>query len=134
MKILVLHGINLNMFGKRDPAQYGTATLAEIDGLKLGILICYDVEFAENVRLLALQGAELVAVPTANMVPYDFVCRALVPVRAYENHVFVAYANRCGREGGLEYVGLSCIVGPDGRDLARARSFSAPVNRTLATT
>ena len=31
MKILVLHGINLNMFGKRDPAQYGTTTLAEID-------------------------------------------------------------------------------------------------------
>jgi len=32
MKILMLHGINLNMFGKRDPAQYGTLTLAEIDG------------------------------------------------------------------------------------------------------
>lgn len=31
MKILALHGINLNMFGKRDPAQYGTITLAEID-------------------------------------------------------------------------------------------------------
>ena len=31
MKILVLHGINLNMFGKRDPAQYGTTTLAEIN-------------------------------------------------------------------------------------------------------
>ncbi|HUN93329.1 MAG TPA: type II 3-dehydroquinate dehydratase [Burkholderiaceae bacterium] len=31
MKILVLHGVNLNMFGKRDPKQYGTATLAEID-------------------------------------------------------------------------------------------------------
>lgn len=31
MKVLVLHGINLDMFGKRDPAQYGTATLAEID-------------------------------------------------------------------------------------------------------
>ncbi|MET0856239.1 MAG: type II 3-dehydroquinate dehydratase [Telluria sp.] len=31
MKILMLHGINLNMFGKRDPAQYGTTTLAEID-------------------------------------------------------------------------------------------------------
>ncbi|HEX8601950.1 MAG TPA: type II 3-dehydroquinate dehydratase [Pseudoduganella sp.] len=31
MKILILHGINLNMFGKRDPRQYGTTTLAEID-------------------------------------------------------------------------------------------------------
>ena len=31
MKILVLHGVNLNMFGKRDPAHYGTATLADID-------------------------------------------------------------------------------------------------------
>ncbi|HEX5388935.1 MAG TPA: type II 3-dehydroquinate dehydratase, partial [Burkholderiaceae bacterium] len=31
VKVLVLHGINLNMFGKRDPAQYGTTTLAEIN-------------------------------------------------------------------------------------------------------
>ena len=31
MKILMLHGINHNMFGQRDPAQYGTVTLAEID-------------------------------------------------------------------------------------------------------
>lgn len=31
MKVLVLHGINLNMFGKRDPKQYGTITLAQID-------------------------------------------------------------------------------------------------------
>ena len=31
MKILILHGVNLNMFGKRDPAHYGTATLADIN-------------------------------------------------------------------------------------------------------
>jgi 3-dehydroquinate dehydratase-2 len=37
MKILMLHGINLNMLGKRDPKQYGTITLAEIDA-RLGAL------------------------------------------------------------------------------------------------
>ena len=45
MKVLMLHGINHNMFGKRDPKQYGTATLAEIDeklrevGQELGVEI-----------------------------------------------------------------------------------------------
>lgn len=45
MKILMLHGINHNMFGKRDPVQYGTATLAEIDarlaalGAELGVVV-----------------------------------------------------------------------------------------------
>src|SRR5262245_20876511 len=37
MKILVLHGINLNMFGKREPARYGTTTLAEIDSKLLAL-------------------------------------------------------------------------------------------------
>ena len=52
MKILVLHGINLNMFGKRDPAQYGTVTLAEIDqqvqalGQELGAQVeCFQSNF-----------------------------------------------------------------------------------------
>ena len=46
MKILLLHGINLNMFGKRDPAQYGTITLAEIDQqvVALGKELGADVE------------------------------------------------------------------------------------------
>jgi 3-dehydroquinate dehydratase-2 len=45
-KILVLHGINLNMFGKRDSSQYGTATLQEIDDqmVTLGIELGYEVE------------------------------------------------------------------------------------------
>ena len=51
MKILMLHGINHNMFGKRDPAQYGTITLAEIDaklqalGRELGVEV---VSFQTN--------------------------------------------------------------------------------------
>ena len=46
--------------------------------------------------------------------------RPLVPARAYENQVYVAYANYCGHENGLEYCGLSCVAAPDGSDAARA--------------
>jgi predicted amidohydrolase len=96
--------------------------VAALDELAVGILICYDVEFPEAVRALALAGAGLIAVPTALIQPFDFVARTLVPARALENQVYVAYAGLCGVESGLGYTGLSCIVGPDGRDLARAPS------------
>jgi predicted amidohydrolase len=96
------------------------AVMAEIDGLRIGILICYDVEFPEAVRVLALRGADLIAVPTAQMQPFEFVARSLIPTRAYENSVFVAYANHCGAEGKLVYTGESCIAAPDGSVLARA--------------
>jgi predicted amidohydrolase len=105
---------------KRLFAPGGDLVLADLDGLKVGILICYDVEFPEAVRALALAGAELIAVPTALIEPFDIVSRMLVPARAFENQVYVAYAGLCGREGNLGYCGLSCIVGPDGRELARA--------------
>jgi predicted amidohydrolase len=94
--------------------------IVELDGWRIGLLICYDIEFPENVRRLALADVDFVAVPTAVMQPYDFVATHMVPTRAFENVVFIAYANRCAVENGLEYVGLSCVAGPDGRDLARA--------------
>ena len=94
--------------------------LAELEGWKVGILICYDVEFPEAVRTLAMAGVELIAVPTALIQPFDIVARTLVPARAFENQVYVAYAGMCGNEGSLGYCGLSCIVGLDGQDLARA--------------
>ena len=97
-----------------------TLVTARVAGLTIGILICYDVEFPEAVRALALAGAELVAVPTALVQPFDVVARTLVPARAFENQLYLAYAGLCGTEGSLGYCGLSCIVGPDGRDLARA--------------
>jgi predicted amidohydrolase len=99
--------------------------IAEMEGVRMGFLICYDVEFPEAVRALALAGAELIAVPTALIQPFDIVARTLVPARAFENQVYVAYAGMCGSERGLGYCGLSCIVGPDGRDLARAGSGPA---------
>ena len=92
----------------------------KVDDFMIGLLICYDVEFPEAVRAHALAGVDLVAVPTALMQPQDFVAETMVPTRAFENQIFVAYVNRCGQERELVYCGKSCVVGPDGKDLARA--------------
>lgn len=96
------------------------SVLVELDGLRVGVLICYDLEFGENARLLALDGADLIAVPTAQMHPYAFVPTRLIAARAFENQLYVAYANRCGRERDFDYTGLSCVIAPDGTELARA--------------
>ncbi|MGW7242753.1 carbon-nitrogen hydrolase family protein [Streptomyces sp. NPDC054804] len=93
---------------------------AELDGLTVGIMICYDVEFPELVRAHALAGTDLLLVPTANMHPFQLVAESLIPVRAWENQMYVAYANRVGHEGEFEFFGLSTLAGPDG--VARTRA------------
>ena len=93
---------------------------AELHGVRVGILICYDVEFPENVRAHALAGTDLLVVPTAQMHPFQFVAESMIPVRAFENQMYVAYVNRVGPEGEFEFVGLSTLAGPDG--IARTRA------------
>ncbi|MFF5304909.1 carbon-nitrogen hydrolase family protein [Streptomyces sp. NPDC013161] len=93
---------------------------AELNGLTVGLMICYDVEFPEPVRAHALAGTDLLLVPTANMHPFQFVAEALVPVRAWENQMYVAYINRIGQEGEFDFFGLSTLAGPDG--VARTRA------------
>ncbi|MEU9651575.1 carbon-nitrogen hydrolase family protein [Streptomyces sp. NPDC048110] len=95
----------------------------ELNGLTVGLMICYDVEFPENVRAHALAGTDLLLVPTAQMHPFQFVAESVVPVRAFENQMYVAYVNRVGPEGEFEFVGLSTLAGPDG--VARARAGRA---------
>ncbi|BAN46221.1 carbon-nitrogen hydrolase family protein [Metapseudomonas resinovorans] len=107
-----------HLFGELDHGMFSAGgdeyPLLELDGWKLGLLICYDVEFPENVRRLALAGADAVLVPTANMEPFDFVCDVLVRARAFENQCYLAYANYCGAEGEIRYCGLSSVSAPDG--------------------
>ena len=93
--------------------------LTRLEGLTIGILICYDVEFPEAVRALTNAGAHLIAVPTALMKPYCRIAETVVPARAYESQVFVAYVNRIGRERNMTYCGLSSITGPDGNPLLK---------------
>lgn len=101
---------------------HAISPIFQIGEMQAGMLICYDVEFPEWTRSLALAGAELFIVPTALPLgpENDRVSRLMVPTRALENHVSIVYAGLCGAEGKIGYQGGSCIVGPDGVDLVRA--------------
>ncbi|MHA6641265.1 carbon-nitrogen hydrolase family protein [Mesorhizobium sp. A623] len=103
-------------------AETPTSCLIDHGGLKFGLLICYDVEFPENVRRLALAGAQAILVPTALPASdHDaFIAKKMIPVRAFENQVFVAYVNHCGADALGSYAGLSGIAAPDGTLLAAA--------------
>lgn len=99
----------------------------EYKGVKMGINICYDVEFAEPSRLLALEGCQLLLVPTAlaKGEVHETVPLKVVPTRAVDNHVWIAYSNHVGPSyKDSNFCGLSALIGPDGEDLARAQADS----------
>ncbi|MCK9799142.1 carbon-nitrogen hydrolase [Pseudomonas chlororaphis] len=124
-----------HLFGDLDHAMFSAGAdefpLVELNGWMLGFLICYDIEFPENARRLALAGAELILVPTANMTPYDFVADVTVRSRAFENQCYVAYANYCGHEEDIHYCGQSSIAAPDGSRIALAGLDEALISGTL---
>jgi len=107
------------------------SSVFEIKGWRLAFAICYDIEFPETSRALAMKGAELLLVPTGLMQPWREVAERVVPVRAYESQVFIAYCNYTGAEADIIYEGRSCIAGPDGVDLARADQSEMLITATL---
>lgn len=115
-----------HLYGPKEKAAFVPSSdppaVFPVGGLKVGMLICYDVEFPEMVRGLALAGADLVVVPTALPAGPSArqVSRIIVPARAMENQVFIAYADLCGVENGASYEGRSVIAAPDGEHLASA--------------
>lgn len=106
-----------HLFGPEERAAFRAGTEAppvvRWEGLRFGLLVCYDVEFPETVRHLASAGADVVLVPTA-LADAPAVTASLVPARAAENLLSVVYADHVGEEAGLDFDGESLVVGPDG--------------------
>lgn len=103
-----------------EPDRFGVGsdfTLVRLGAAIVAVMICYESEFPEPVRQVSAKGADVVLVVTA--CAWDQVPNLVVPSRAYENGVFMVYANFCGVENGHAFAGLSCIVDPYGNDLAR---------------
>mgnify|MGYP002622726852 CR=1 FL=1 len=94
--------------------------LFSVNDVRVGLNICYDSAFPEAARILALAGADLIALPT-NWPPGAF-CNAdhVINARAMENGIYYAAVNRVGEERGFHFIGKSRICDPDGGNLAVA--------------
>ncbi len=99
---------------------------------RIGVLICWDQWFPEAARLCALAGAQILFYPTAIGWQFDEgpavdaaqhdAWETVQRGHAVANGVFVAAANRVGREGGIQFFGQSFVADPSGGLLARASS------------
>ncbi|MDD3814831.1 MAG: carbon-nitrogen hydrolase family protein [Desulfocapsaceae bacterium] len=114
-------------------------TVFRVNGFPVGVLNCYEAEFSELARILALKGAKLVVIPTAadestllstgkwTVKPYPDVSKTLIPAHAYENNMFISYSNRCldetldGRIVG-RYLGNSMVANSHGELMVAAKN------------
>jgi len=89
-------------------------------GLKIGMNICYDGSFPEASRSMALDGADLIVLPT-NWPPAAACFAAhTINTRAMENNVYYMSVNRVGKERGISFIGQSRICAPDGQTITEA--------------
>ena len=95
-------------------------SVVEVDGLRIGVLICYDLRFPEAARMCALEGADLIALPTNWPVGVDFHPGIFAPARAAENHCYLLACDRVGTERGTTFMGRSLLFDYDGHQLAVA--------------
>jgi predicted amidohydrolase len=94
--------------------------VVELAGLRVGVLICYDLRFPEAARICALDGADLIALPTNWPVGVQFHPEIFAPARAAENHVYLLACDRVGEERGTTFIGRSILLDVNGKELARA--------------
>ncbi|WP_027965343.1 carbon-nitrogen family hydrolase [Halalkalibacillus halophilus] len=93
------------------------AEVFELDGLKFGLIVCYDLRFPELIRPLAVAGAQVLCIvaewPEARTNHWQH----LQIARAIENQMYVVSSNRIGTYDGTEFCGKSMIVNPWGEVL-----------------
>ena len=94
----------------------------ELAGRRLGVMICFDVEFPEVARTLALRGADLLVTISANPAEFRRDHDVFVPARALENGLPHLYVNRGGDQDGIAFAGSSMAIDPEGGVLAGAGS------------
>tara|TARA_Y100001934_G_scaffold283601_1_gene404646 strand:+ start:14939 stop:15763 length:825 start_codon:yes stop_codon:yes gene_type:complete len=94
--------------------------VCEAGGLRIGMNICYDYSFPEAARVLMLQGADLIVLPTNWPEGSRKGANYLINARAHENHIYYLAVDRVGSERGFDFIGLSKCCEPSGDVIAEA--------------
>jgi predicted amidohydrolase len=105
----------------------------DIDGVTVGLTICYDLRFPELFRILALQGADVIMLPAAfTLATGRDHWEPLIRARAIENQVFMVAAGQVGKHPpGNWCYGRSMIVDPWGVVVAQASDAPTVISATL---
>lgn len=105
------------------PGDTGINVFAAKNGVKIGMMICFDWQFPETARTLALKGAQIICHPSNLVLPW---CQHSMVTRSLENRVFSITANRTGietnGETSMEFTGQSQILSTRGEVLVRLSS------------
>lgn len=109
-----------------DPGDRSFAVHAAGD-VRVGMNICYDSAFPESARTMALDGADLIALPTNFPPGAECMAAHVVNTRAMENNVYYACVNRVGTERGFAFIGHSKICDPSGRVVTEAASTETSI-------
>jgi len=101
-----------------------TVPLFEVEGVKLGIQLCYDAHFPELSTRMAVEDADIIFMPHASPrgTPTEKLASWLrhLTARAFDNSVFIVACNQVGEnQNGLDFPGLAVAVGPSGKILAK---------------
>lgn len=86
----------------------------EADGIRIGLLICYDGGFPEASRVLGIQGADLILLPTNWPPGAEYMSAFSINARAMENGIYFGAINRVGTERGFSFIGRSRFCDPVG--------------------
>ena len=105
--------------------------IVEVDGVKVGLMICFDVEFPEVARSLALAGAELLVTVSANMDPFGRDHDVFANARAMENGMAHLYVNQVGEGESFTFAGGTMAVSADGDRLAQAGASEEVIRASI---
>ena len=105
--------------------------VVELDGIKAGLMICFDVEFPEVARSLALAGADLLVTISANMDPFGRDHDIFATARALENGLPHLYVNQVGPGEAFTFAGGTMAVSADGDRLAECGTSEGAVEIPL---